>query len=345
MQGACNFVGNFTRNFVMIRAMIPEKLKPNDTVAVVAPSQSLATISQNVRDVADQRFADLGLEVVFGEHAEERDDFDSSSVSSRTADLHGALANEEVKAVLAVRGGWSANQLLGHIDWELIRNNPKVFCGFSNNTMLHNAIYAKTGLVTYYGPGYSTFGQEHHFDYTLEYFKKCLMDDEPFELAPSQQWSDDDWKSNQQNRQLIDNAGYVSINSGQAEGTIIGGCLCDLNLLQGTEYMPDLTGSVLFLEGDSSVGPAAFDRELQSLIHQSSFGGVKGIVFGRFQKDSGITMDLLKQIIGSKTELSGIPVIAGVDFGHTDPKTTFPIGGTANISADSKDANIVIHKH
>lgn len=315
--------------------MKPSSLKLGDTIAVIAPSLSFASINQEVRDIAARRFEELGLKVTFGKNVEENDGFGSSSVSSRIADLHEAFSSPDVKAIFAVRGGWSANQLLPFIDWELIKANPKIFCGFSNITMLCDAIYTKTGLITYYGPGYSSFGQQLYFDYTLDYVKKCLMSDEPFDVMPSEQWSDDNWKNDQQNRQLIDNNGFLVINEGEAEGKILGGCICDLSLLHGTEYMPNLDGSVLFLEDDEAANPQVFDRELQSLILQPGFTGVKGIVLGRFQKASRLSNEQLVKIIKTKPQLDNIPVIANVDFGHTDPKITFPIGGNVSINTDT----------
>src|SRR6185437_4467202 len=195
------------------------------------------------RTVAEARFRALGLDLVFGEHIEEIDDLGSSSAQSRIADLHAMFADSRVKAIFAVRGGWSANQLLRQVDWELIRRNPKIFCGYSNITVLGNAIYTKTGLVTYYGPGYSTFGQLRHFDYTLEYVKKCLLEAEPFRVEASRAWSDDDWKANQDLREQIENDGCVALHGSTAEGIIVGGCLSDLTTLQGTEYMPRLDGA------------------------------------------------------------------------------------------------------
>lgn len=325
--------------------MKPHKLQTGDTVAVVAPSQSFASINEETRTIAKQRFDELGLRVIFGEHVEEVNDFGTSSIESRVADLHAAFRNPEVKAIFAVRGGWSANQLLRFLDYELIKQNPKIFCGFSNITMLCNAIYTKTGIMTYYGPGYSSFGQLKYFDYTLEYVKKCLMADEPFVIAPSESWSDDNWKADQENRTLIPNPGPRVIHEGSAQGTIVGGCLCDFNLLQGTEYIPSLDGAILFLEDDTAATPQVFDRELQSLILQPEFAKVRGLVVGRFQKASGMTSELLAQIITSKKELAGIPVIVDADFGHTEPRFTFPIGGTAEIEAQNNEVKLKIIEH
>jgi muramoyltetrapeptide carboxypeptidase LdcA involved in peptidoglycan recycling len=325
--------------------IIPPKLHAGDTVAVIAPSSSLGTIDLATRTIAEARLRALGLNIVFGKHAEEMDDFGSSSVQSRIADLHAMFSDPRITAVFAARGGWSANQLLRTVDWELVRRNPKIFCGFSNITILANAIYAKTGLVTYYGPGFSTFGQARHFDYTLEYVKKCLMTAEPFNIEASRAWSDDDWKANQECREQIENDGLVALNEGAAEGIIVGGCLTDVTMLQGTEYMPRLEEAILFLEDDSASSPRVFDRALQSLLLQPGCSGIRGMVLGRFQKESAMTAGLLEQIIRSKRELVDIPVIVQADFGHTDPKITFPIGGIARVEAGNGEVAIRIMDH
>ncbi len=322
----------------------PEKLKEGDEVRIIAPARSLAIIGVESREIADGRFAELGLKLTFGKHVNETDDFNSSSISSRVEDLNEAFADKNVKAVITVIGGFNSNQLLNYIDWDLINKNPKIFCGYSDITVLNNAIYAKTGLVNYNGPHYSTFGQKHYFDYTLEHFKKCLMSDEPFSLEASKSWSDDLWFMDQEARVLEDNPGFLVINEGQSEGTIIGGNINTLNLLQGTEYFPDIRDSVLFVEDDEGTAPHIFDRDLQSLIHLPEFGKVRGMVIGRFQKKSKISNDLLIKIIKTKRELNDIPVIAGVDFGHTDPKITFPIGGEISIKAD-KTPTLFVSKH
>lgn len=322
----------------------PEKLKEGDEVRIIAPARSLAIIGIGSRKIADGRFAELGLKLTFGKHVNETDDFNSSSISSRVEDLNEAFADKNVKAVITVIGGFNSNQLLRYMDWGLVRNNPKIFCGYSDITVLNNAIYAKTGLVNYNGPHYSTFGQKLYFDYTLEYFKKCLMSDEPFSIEASKSWSDDLWFVDQENRVLEDSPGFLVINEGQSEGTIIGGNVNTLNLLQGTEYFPDIRDSVLFVEDDEGTAPHIFDRDLQSLIHLPEFGKVRGMVIGRFQKKSKISDDLLMKIIKTKKELDNIPVIAGVNFGHTDPKITFPVGGEISIRAD-KTPTLFISKH
>ena len=323
----------------------PTKLVAGDEVRIIAPSRSFSMISEGLREIANNRFADLGLKLSFGRHVEEKDDFISSSIQSRVEDLHDAFRDTRVKAVITVIGGFNSNQLLRYLDWDLIRNNPKIFCGYSDITALNIALLVKTGLVSYSGPHYSTFSQELYFDYTLDYFKKCLFLDDPFEVSPSDTWSDDFWWKNQKARNLIRNNGFLIIQEGRASGTILGANLCTFNLLQGTEYFPSLNNSVLFIEDDEESLPHTFDRDLQSIIHLPGFTGVQGIAIGRFQDASKMTDELLTQIIQTKRELRKMPVIANVDFGHTDPSITFPIGGEVDLVVRDEKIKLEITKH
>jgi muramoyltetrapeptide carboxypeptidase LdcA involved in peptidoglycan recycling len=328
-----------------MKSVFPDKLKRGDKVMVIAPSDSLSFISKEVKDIALQRFTDMGLEVFFSKNANEVNEFDSSSVESRVSDLHQAFLDKSVKAIFAAFGGFNSNQLLRYIDWDIIKHNPKVFVGYSDVTALQNAIRAKTGLVTYSGPLFSTFGEKLYFEYTLEYVKKCLCDESEFDIVPSEFWSQDGWFRDQEKRKLIKNDGWLVINEGAATGAVLGANICTFNLLQGTEYFPDISGSILFLEDDGDSKAVNFDRDLQSIIHLPNFNTVKGIVIGRFQSASEINAERLIKIIKSKKELNHIPVLANVDFGHTQPVITFPIGGEAHLVVSHTKSVLKIVRH
>lgn len=332
-----------------MKTLYPEKLKNRDEVRVIAPSRTMAIISKETREIAGNRFAELGLKLSFGKHVDEKDGFFSSSIEARIEDLHDAFLDKNVKAVITAIGGFNSNQLLKYINWKFIKDNPKIFCGYSDITILNNAILQKVGLVNYYGPHYSTFGQKMYFDYTLDYFKKCLMQNNNFEVLQSDEWTDDQWYLDQNARNPIKNGGWKTINEGLAQGTIIGGNLCTLNLLQGTEYFPELKkNTILFLEDDEmpkNLSAVEFDRNLQSLICQPGFENVLGLVIGRFQIVSDMPNEKIERIIKGKKELSNLPVICGVDFGHTSPIITFPVGGEAIIEAKNGKAKIEIIKH
>ncbi|MFA5993770.1 MAG: S66 peptidase family protein [Parcubacteria group bacterium] len=328
--------------------MQPKKLQPGDEIRVVAPSRSLSLISQEARNIAEKKLMEMGFKVSYAKNVEEMDEFRSSSIESRVADLHAAFADQNVKGILTSIGGFNVNQLLPYLDYELIKSNPKILCGYSDITALTNAIYAKTGLMTYSGPHFSTFGMTKGIVYTTDYFEKCLLQKESFAIQSSAEWSDDAWYLDQENREFIPNEGMYVINAGEASGALIGGNLCTLNLLQGTEFMPSLKDTILFVEDDDMVGemfPVSFDRDLQSLLQHVDFKGVRGLVIGRCQKGAQMTREKLIKIIKTKKELANIPVIAGVDFGHTTPQITFPIGGTVYLKAEEGKIALEIREH
>lgn len=324
---------------------IPPKLRPGDQVRVVSPATSLALISSETRKIATSNLGAMKLRVTFGVNAAECDQFSSSSIQARIQDLHQAFLDPDVSGILTTLGGYNCNQLLGSLDYNLIKSHPKVLCGYSDITAIAAAIYAKTGLVTYSGPHFSTFGMREGLEYTLDAFKKCLMEEGPFQLDPSDQWSDDPWYRDQHNRLFELNKGYRVINEGACEGTLQGGNLCTLNLLQGTEYMPSLENSVLLLEDDAESQPYTFDRDLQSLLHLPEFSQVKGLIIGRFQRGSNMTFELLEQIIRNKRELQHIPVVVNADIGHTTPMFTFPIGGEGKLVALDDRVTFTILAH
>ncbi|MFH0875794.1 MAG: S66 peptidase family protein [archaeon] len=327
--------------------MIPPKLKQGDEIRVIAPARSLSLLSDDLIKQAKENIEKQGFKVTFSKNCREKDIFISSSIKSRIEDINEAFSDKNVIAIFSVIGGFNSNQLLNYLDYDLIHNNPKILCGYSDITALANAITAKTGLITYSGLHFSTWGMKKEFDFNLEYFRKCLVECDGFEVKPSKTWSDDAWYNDQENRKIESNEGFIILNKGHAKGKIFGGNLCTLNLLQGSEFMPNISGSIIFLEDDDIVGDyfgVEFDRNLQSLIHQRNFGKVKGIIIGRCQKKSNLTLEKLKYIIETKEELKNVPIIANVDFGHTNPLITFPIGGIAKLKVDDKvEFKILIH--
>jgi len=323
----------------------PKKIKAGDNIRIIAPSLSLSAIDKKRQSTALQRLTQLGLTVSFGKHVFEIDEFDSSSIQSRIADLHEAFLDPSVQAIMPAIGGFNSIQLLMHIDWEIIKSHPKVFCGFSDVSTLHNAIYSQTGLVTYSGPDYAVFGQQLHYTYTRYYFEQCVMNDGPITIRQSPEWSDFLWYINPNDRVRTPNAGLKVINKGIAKGTSMGGNLSTLTLLQGTQFFPDLRNTILFLEDDELTSAVNFDRDLESLLMQPGAEAIKGLVVGRFQSVSNISDDLLKKMLVGKKQLQNIPIIIGADFGHTDPKITFPIGGKATIQATNHKPSITIDAH
>src|SRR5690606_35191248 len=148
----------------------------------------------------------------------EVDEFKSTSIEHRLEDLHEAFSDKTVDGILAVSGGSSSNQLLRYIDFNLIKANPKIICGLSDITALVNAIYIKTGMLTYYGPHFSAIAASADVDYTFDYFAKSLMEERAIRLVPSEKFYNTAWSE-----EPIENTGHWVINEGQAEGIILGG--------------------------------------------------------------------------------------------------------------------------
>lgn len=323
----------------------PKKIEKGSHIRVIAPVRSMRLLSENNKKEAITQLEKFGFKLSFGKNIDEIDESNSSSIKSRIEDLHDAFADRTVDAILTVIGGYNSNQLLQYIDYELIAQNPKIICGFSDVTALANAITTKTGMITYLGPHFSSWAMKYGFEHSMENFVKCCMEECAFDLVSSAEWSDDLWYINQKWREFISSDGYWTLNAGHAFGRVVGGNLITFTLLSGTDFMPSMEDSILLIEDDGETLPQHFDRNIQALIHRSDFNGVKGILIGRFQKKTIMTKNLLQKIISTKKELHDIPIVANVDFGHTTPNATMPIGGALEILATTDGARIRIIEH
>ena len=310
--------------------MIPNKLKYGDEIRVIAPSGSLSRVRKDIYDHALSYLESQGFKITFSKNSREMNEFHSSSVSSRVEDIHDAFKDKNVRMIITCIGGFNVNQIFKYLDFDLIGANPKILCGYSDITALLHAVYARTGLVTYHGPHFSTFGFDKEAEFTQKYFFDCVMKDECISICPSNTAKE-----------------YDVIQEGCCEGEIIGGNLCTLNLLQGTPYMPDLENKVLFIEDDNIMGDYfvyEFDRNLQSLLQVTGAESIKGVVFGRFDESCKLDKEIIKKVIKDKVA-PNIPVIFGVDFGHVFPMITYPIGGKVQIKAKNDNIDIQIVEH
>ena len=327
--------------------MLPEKINAGDEIRVIAPARSASDIDEAVLARAQTALESLGLKVSFSQYAFSRSQRGCPTDVEKVEDLHAAFLDPNVKGILAAIGGFNSNQLLGRIDWDIIRANPKIFAGFSDITVLNHAILAKTGLVTFATPNFYCFGLPPESNYSLEYFRRCLFAGQPetYKVRASKEFYDYAWDYDEKSpRSKIVNGGMKIIQPGQASGTLLGGNLCSLNLLNGTEYFPRIKGDIILcLEDDSYDSiPETFERNLQSLIQQPYFRQVKAILFGRFQRESIAANDSLAAIISSKKIGSNIPIVSNLDFGHTDPKFSYKIGGWASVEAYD-ECKLVLH--
>lgn len=330
--------------------IFPQRLQVGDEVRIIAPARCLRMIGETniaIHSVAKQQLMDLGLKVSFGKNIEAGSAYKPGSVQERIDDLHDAFRDTNVKCIFGILGGVNDScQLLPHLDYDLIRNNPKFLLGYSDLSTLENGIFSKTGVVTYYGPTFSTLGMKEGGEYTLLNLKRVLFGTDVIPYVPSETWSDDYWFLYPDNRTFHKNDGPFIVNGGTAKGHVVGGEMKTLEKLFGTEFMPSLEDSILMIElalpTENSL--RTFDESLQSFIHLEGFGGVRGIILGRFRSEFKISLANIVDVVKHYTELTNIPIIANVDFGHTHPMLTLPVGGTVEIDT-SKTAVFAITRY
>jgi muramoyltetrapeptide carboxypeptidase len=325
----------------------PKKLKKGDTIAIIAPSAGL--YFSHRLDNAIISLKSLGYKIKEFPSARKVEGWESAPSKERAKDIMAAFLDTKITAIIALTGGTVANQTLRYLDFEKIKQNPKIFCGYSDNSVLHYAFYTQSDLVTFYGPCIATqFGEYPKLlEYTLEYFDKALTTTEPIgKVSPSQNWTDEilDWSKKldlTRPRRLKRNNGFEWLRNGRAKGKIIGGCLESVVHLPGTRYWPDYKGKILFLElsegqifGEGD--PLAYvDGYLEQLNILGVFSQIKGLIFGRPYNYSDGDTKLLKRKLLERTKEYGFPILYGADIGHTDPQITIPIGVEVVIDSEA----------
>lgn len=328
----------------MRKTIIPARLTPGDTVAIVTPSYAKSRLPKEVLRKAQDRLESLGLKVAWAPNTAASGDDGSSPAGARLADIVWAFQNPKVKAVWCAVGGFNANQLLDGLDWRLVARNPKIFIGHSDITVLLDAVFARTGLVTYYGPNLYSLASDLS-EYTLGRLSELLMAEEPAAIPRAKKAAE--WKKGWRGEQSRPASRPVILSPGVAKGIGIGGNAGTFFLLQGTAYMPRFDqDTILFLEDDDLPGKfalAEFDRKLTSIMQQPGARQfVKGLLIGGFQAASQATVKGLRAVIARQPTLAGKPVVANLPFGHTEPKCVLPIGGEIALEASAEGIKLTI---
>lgn len=308
-------------------------LHKGDEIRVIAPSQSWRTGKyQRGYERAKKRLESLGYKVTYGQSVKNVLHFGTASRDDRAKDFNDAYSDKNVKLVMALTGGWSANEILPLVDWQIVRANPKPLIGFSDITVLINAIYAKTGVSGFLGPNFSTFGRMPEWQYTLDNFD-AVMQGSSRQLSRSKQWSEG-------GRNRSKTKPWKCLSTGRANAKLLGGNSGTFYLLQGTDYQPRFDEPFIFLlEDDDEAGKYTareVSRRFESLLQLPNFrDNLQGLIVGRFQKGSGVTEKDIVSIISSKN-LGDIPIAYNVDFGHTLPILTLPIGQGISLRVDGR---------
>lgn len=297
-----------------------------------------------------RRLNSLGFRVELAPHALSHKGFVSDTPENRVEDLHAMFANPAIKAILAAIGGDHACHLLPLLDFDLIASHPKVFMGFSDISVLNVAIWKRTGLTTFNGPALLSDFAEYPrmLDYTERYFLRAVTGGEPIgAIEPALYWTEEflDWsekKDLERPRQLAISSGWTWLKPGQAEGRLVGGCLESLQHLRGTDYWPDWENVIFFFEtSEEKPSPATVDGILMDYENMRVFEKLRGLLVGRPMSYSEEEKRALRERILERTQAYSFPVITDMDFGHTSPQFTIPLGCQARIDSTTKRFEIV----
>ena len=301
----------------------PPRLRRGDTVGLVEP----AGFTDDAFDLAlvKESIVAMGLVPKAAPHLAARWGYLAGKNEERAADLNAMFADDTVRAIFAVRGGWGSARILPHLDWKTIRANPKLLIGFSDITALHMAIAARAGFTTIHGPNAASSWGALSWDS----FRAVAFDGQTPTYASPGGTED----------RLAQRAGRVrTFRAGKASGPLLGGNLTVLTALMGTPYLPDFSGAILFIE-DVDEAEYRIDRMLTQLALSGILGKAAGVVFGqctdcraRGPSYGGFT---LSQVLEQHLAPLGVPAFQGALFGHIPNQFSLPVGGRAEIDAEA----------
>jgi muramoyltetrapeptide carboxypeptidase LdcA involved in peptidoglycan recycling len=325
-------------------------LESGDTIGIISPSWGGAGFFPHRVELGVKALESLGFRVKIAPHALNHKGAVSDTAENRVEDMHAMFADSQVKAIVAAIGGDHSCHLLPLLDFDLIRQNPKIFMGFSDITVLNVALWAKTGLMTFNGPALLTDFAEYPrmFDYTVSAFQQTLCQTQPAgQIEPAQEWTDEllDWgekRDLERPRTVQASPGWVWLKAGKAEGILLGGCLGSLDHLRGTPYWPDWEDAVFFWEfGEDKPPPERVDSVLMDYENMGIFDQIAGMIVGRPYQYSDAQKQALRTVILERTKRYNFPIISDMDFGHTSPQFILPLGCHARIDSENQLFEII----
>ncbi|WP_413299007.1 LD-carboxypeptidase [Bacillus sp. 1P10SD] len=292
----------------------PASLKKGDTIGIVAPASPLYNKSDLVRGI--RTLEEWGFQVIVGEHVNVRYEYLAGTDEQRAQDVNSMFRNDQVDAIFVTQGGYGSARILRYIDFDAIKQNPKIFIGYSDITAIHLALQKLTGLVSFHGPGMAGFNPEELTEYRKNQLFKALLSDEPvgeIELADKKKWIN-------------------IIQPGEARGEMVGGNLTLICSSLGTPYEIETEGNILFFE-ELDTEPWVMDHMLSHLLNAGKLQKAAGIVIGEckdcepFKHNPGFPVTFsLEDILEEYIKPLGIPAIYGLPLGHTKDLATIPLG-------------------
>lgn len=294
--------------------IIPDKLEKGDSVLVVAPSGCLSENDKEFIEQSKKMLEAVGLNVEFAEHVYSNTTGYGANVFEKAEDMNNGFKNSKYKMLFCAKGGANSNSLFEYLDYEAIKNNPKILCGFSDATSITNMITEKTGLVTYSGPTFKSLSSwETDYAYK-EFVKRFIKEDLSLGIEEDE---------------------YITIKEGEAVGELIGGNLSLTARMCAGKYSINFENKILFIEelGFESE-PAMCSGNLYFMKQNGAFDKIKGIWVGNYEHEQNIPLE--KILLDTLGDEYNFPIIKSNNFGHTDKKTIIPIGTKAKIDTNQK---------
>ncbi len=295
--------------------MVAERLIKGDKIGIVSPSAILKDEeSLEILSKAVEIMTDMGFEVVRGKYSFLDETGYGSTAKHKAEDINGMFADKEVKAIFSITGGENCLQTFEYLDWDLIRENPKIFCGFSDTTSLINEINAKTDLVTFMGPSFKSIASgetDYRLNAVIDRFVKCKK-----ELAYE-----------------MDLPEFKVIRPGKAIGKTVGGNLTLTTDLISGKYKIDFRDKILLLEDLAWESiPAKVSHDLYKMKQEGIFEQISGIWIGNYDNEIPLEKILLDTIDDIEFDK---PIIKSENFGHCEKKVVIPIGTTIEINTEN----------
>ena len=295
----------------------PKKLNKKDVIGIISHASSPDEFSRIEKGV--KYIESLGYRVKVGRHVGKNHGYLAGNDDERLEDLHAMFKDKNVNAIFTVRGGYGAFRLLDKIDYRLIRNNPKVFVGYSEMTSLQMAFFEKAGLITFAGPMIAVDFHDEVSPFTNENF-----------------WATITSNKKQGKLKFPEVEKLPFLQKGSTSGRVIGGNLAVLVALLGTGYFPNPTGKILMIE-DIGELPYRVDRMLNQLKLSGTYKKVKGIILGKFvdcnEHDPEKKTLTLGEVIQHYISEANVPSIYSFPHGHIKDFITIPFGIKINLNA------------
>lgn len=299
--------------------IIPNKLKIGDTIGVVAPSNPI--IGENVDEImlAKNKVEEKGFKIEFAKNLFSNSLGYSNNAKEKADDINYMFSNKDIKMIWCAKGGENSNSTFGYLDYNLIKENPKIICGYSDITSITNVITARSGLITFSGTNFKTIAtDETDFSFN-EAIKRFVNGDVTLGKISD----------------------YKILKKGIATGKLVGGNLSLIRGLVEGKYKIDFNGKILFIEElGFETGPALAYNYLYYMKQNGVFDKINGLWIGSYNHESNISLEkIVFDVIGDEYNF---PIIKSDNFGHIEEKIVIPIGTNAKIDTNTEEKIVLL---